>query len=93
AAEPAPAEAGQAAGTPDAAPQEEPAPESLFAHDPAYQSEVITPRRDRKKEKAPKEPKGPGRFVTWIRQQGKRVSEAAEGAFDNTIGDIFDGMK
>ena len=93
AAEPAPAEAAQAAGTPDAAPQEEPAPESLFAHDPAYQSEVITPRRDRKKEKAPKEPKGPGRFVTWIRQQGKRVSEAAEGAFDNTIGDIFDGMK
>ena len=93
AAEPAPAEAGQAAGTPDAAPQEEPAPESLFAHDPAYQSEVITPRRDRKKEKAPKEPKGPGRFVTWIRQQGKRMSEAAEGAFDNTIGDIFDGMK
>ena len=48
--------------------------------------EVITP----KKKKAEK---SPSKFVTWIRAKGKQVSEAAEGAFDSTMGGLFDEMK
>ena len=79
-----------------AATGEETAPQNLFANDPAYQSEVIRPSKDRRKAKTPKEPrepKGPSKLVTWIREKSQRVTEAAEGAFNTTIGDIFDGMK
>ena len=42
----------------------------------------------------PKKPeKTPGKFVTWIRKQTKKVGEAAEGAFDSTMGSLFDDMK
>ena len=67
----------------------EAAPESLFANDPAYEPEVIRPKQGPKKP----EPKAPGKFVTWIRKQTKKVGEAAEGAFDSTMGGLFDDMK
>ena len=50
---------------------------------------MLRPRRDPKKP----EPKTPGKFVTWIRKQTKKVGEAAEGAFDSTMGGLFDDMK
>ena len=67
----------------------EAAPENLFANDPAYEPEVLRPKQGPKKQ----EPKAPGKFVTWIRKQTKKVGEAAEGAFDSTMGGLFDDMK
>ena len=68
--------------------QEGKAPASLFAGDPTYDTEVITPRRNQPA-KAQKESK----LVKWIRQQTKKMGEAAEGAFDSTVGSLFDDMK
>ncbi|MBP5337505.1 MAG: cell division protein FtsA [Bacteroidales bacterium] len=63
----------------------QPVAETLF---PAYDSEVLHPKQ------GPKKPeKTPGKFVTWIRKQTKKVGEAAEGAFDSTMGGLFDEMK
>jgi hypothetical protein len=73
---------------PEAEPAET-APENLFANDPAYEPEVLRPKQGPKKQ----EPKSPGKFVTWIRKQTKKVGEAAEGAFDSTMGGLFDDMK
>ena len=62
---------------------------------PAYDQEVLVPRKKNKKdkEKAQKEPKEPGKFVTWFRQQTSRVGAAVEGAFDSTVGTLFDNME
>ncbi|MCR4824791.1 MAG: cell division protein FtsA [Bacteroidales bacterium] len=69
--------------------QEAPAPENLFTGDPNYETEVITPSRNRQGDKTPKEHK----LVKWFRKQTQKVTEAAEGAFDNTVGSLFDDMK
>ena len=37
--------------------------------------------------------KKPNKFVSWIRQKSHQVGEAAEGAFDSTMGSLFDEMK
>ena len=44
-------------------------------------------KRSRKQEKKP------NRFVSWIRQKSQQMGEAAEGAFDSTMGSLFDDMK
>ncbi len=76
----------QAAAEPDAGTAAEaPAPDNLFVGDEVYETEVIVPKKRKEKE--------PSKFIKWVKQQGKKVSSAAEDAFDNTIGDIFDGMK
>ena len=69
--------------------QEGAAPASLFSEDPSYVPEVITPRRSNQPARPPKEHK----LVKWIRQQTKKMGEAAEGAFDSTVGSLFDDMK
>ena len=55
----------------------------LFPEEPG---EVITPSKKKAEKK-------PNRLVSWIRQKGHQVSEAAEGAFDSTMGNLFDEMK
>ncbi len=70
---------------------QENAQQTLFG--PEYVPEVLVPNRKKKKEKTQKEAKTPGKFVTWIRQQTSRVGEAVEGAFDSTVGGLFDDMK
>ncbi|MBR3653552.1 MAG: rod shape-determining protein, partial [Bacteroidales bacterium] len=60
-----------------------PAPETLFPEEPG---EVITPRKQKAEKK-------PNKFVSWIRQKSHQVGEAAEGAFDSTMGSLFDEMK
>ena len=60
---------------------------------PAYDQEVLVPNKKKKKEKAQKEAKEPGKFVTWFRQQTSRVGAAVEGAFDSTVGTLFDNME
>ncbi len=57
----------------------EPSPTTLFDD-----TEVIVPR---KKEKEP------SKFIRWMKQQGKKVTSAAEDAFDNTVGGLFDNMQ
>ena len=70
--------------------QEVKAQTGLFDADPSFvDTEVITPRRGNQPAKAPKEHK----LVKWIRQQTKKMGEAAEGAFDSTVGSLFDDMK
>ena len=73
--------------------QEEEVQQTLFG--PAYEPEILVPSKKKKKEKTPKDNavKTPGKFVTWIRQQTSRVGEAVEGAFDSTVGGLFDDMK
>ena len=81
---PAPAaeEAAQAENGADA-----PVQDNLFASDPNYApDDVITPRKQKAEKK-------PNRFVSWIRQKSHQVGEAAEGAFDSTMGSLFDEMK
>ena len=58
----------------------EPAPTTLFEDT----EEIIVPR---KKEKEP------SKFIRWMKQQGKKMSSAAEDAFDNTVGGLFDNMQ
>jgi cell division protein FtsA len=48
--------------------------------------DVITPRKQKPEKKT-------SRFVSWIRQKSHQVGEAAEGAFDSTMGSLFDEMK
>ncbi|MBQ9660094.1 MAG: cell division protein FtsA [Bacteroidales bacterium] len=69
--------------------EEAPAQDNLFAGDVTYETEIITPSKSRKKEKVARESK----FLTWIKNQGDRIGKAAEGAFDNTVGGLFDDMK
>jgi cell division protein FtsA len=75
----APAEEGAATEGQEAAPVQE----TLFPTEP---DDVITPR----KQKAAKKP---NRFISWVRQKSHQVGEAAEGAFDSTMGNLFDEMK
>ena len=79
-----------APAAPEAEPAENgegtPVQEKLF-DDLPYESEVIRPK------KGPKKPKPTNKFITWIRQKGHQVGEAAEGAFDSTMGSLFDEMK
>ena len=67
--------------------QEGTAPVTLFAGDPTF-DEVITPRRNQ-----PAKSQKENKLVKWIRQQTKKMGEAAEGAFDSTVGSLFDDMK
>ena len=68
-------------------PADAPAQDNLFAGDPNYApDDVITPRKQKAEKK-------PNRFVSWIRQKSHQVGEAAEGAFDSTMGSLFDEMK
>ena len=30
--------------------------------------------------------------ITWIRKMGKKISNSLEGAFDSTVGELFDKM-
>ena len=69
--------------------EETPAATNLFADDPSFQSEIITPKPKRSDNQPPKEHK----LVKWIRKQTKKMGEAAEGAFDSTVGSLFDDMK
>lgn len=64
---------------------EEIVPDNLFAGDDNYETEVIVPA---KKPKVRKEHK----FITWIHNKAKKMGEAAEDAFDNTVGGLFDEM-
>ena len=57
--------------------------ETLFPTEPG---DVITPRKQKQEKK-------PNRFVSWIRQKSQQMGEAAEGAFDSTMGSLFDEMK
>lgn len=82
----APEEAGAGA-----APESDaPAGDNLFAGDAAYETEVITPRPKRDKKDKPH--RGESRLITWIQNKARKVSEAAEDAFDNTVGGLFDDM-
>ena len=75
----APAEEGAAAEGQEAAAQQQ----TLFPEEPG---EVITPSKKKAEKK-------PNRLVSWIRQKSHQVGEAAEGAFDSTMGNLFDEMK
>ena len=33
------------------------------------------------------------KLIQWMKQQGKKMSSAAEDAFDNTVGGLFDNMQ
>ena len=80
---PRPAAAPAAEGAP-ADGQDAPAvQETLFPTEP---DDVITPRKQKQEKK-------PNRFVSWIRQKSQQMGEAAEGAFDSTMGSLFDDMK
>ena len=68
--------------------KEEAAPANLFSGDPNYEPEVLLPKKGPKKQ-----PKTPGKIVTWIRQKTKQVGDAAEKTFDSTMGGLFDDMK
>ena len=48
--------------------------------------EVIVPNKGNK-------PKKSSTILSWIRQKSHQVGEAAEGAFDSTMGSLFDDMK
>ena len=84
----------EAAPAPEAPKPERRAPETLFPDE--LISEVLTPRKNRHRErmpKEPKEPKAPGKIVTWIRQTSERVGKLAGDTFDSTMGGLFDEMK
>ena len=63
----------------DAQPVEEPIPATLFG-----EGEVIVPKKKKKE---------PSKLIQWMKQQGKKMSSAAEDAFDNTVGGLFDNMQ
>ena len=73
--------------------EQETVQQTLFG--PGYEPEILVPNKKKKKEKAPKDnsAKTPGKFVTWIRQQTTKMGEVVEGAFDSTVGGLFDEMK
>ncbi|NLZ20245.1 MAG: cell division protein FtsA [Bacteroidales bacterium] len=73
-------EAPQAAAGPDGPSADGgPAPTTLFDD-----TDIIVPKKKKNE---------PSKFIRWMKQQGKKVSSAAEDAFDNTVGGLFDDMK
>ena len=47
--------------------------------------ELIVPDKKKKKKDQVK--------ITWIRKMGKKISNSLEGAFDSTVGELFDKME
>ena len=48
------------------------------------EDELIVPNKKKKKKDQVK--------ITWIRKMGKKISNSLEGAFDSTVGELFDKM-
>ena len=48
------------------------------------EDELIVPNKKKKKKEQVK--------ITWIRKMGKKISNSLEGAFDSTVGELFDKM-
>ena len=63
----------------EAQPADDTVPTTLFG-----EGDVIVPKKKKKE---------PNKIIQWMKQQGKKVSSAAEDAFDNTVGGLFDNMQ
>lgn len=63
----------------ESAPAEETSTTTLFDD-----TEIIIPKKKKKE---------PSKIIQWMKQQGRKMSSAAEDAFDNTVGGLFDNMQ
>ena len=63
----------------ESAPAEETSTTTLFDD-----TEIIVPKKKKKE---------PSKIIQWMKQQGRKMSSAAEDAFDNTVGGLFDNMQ